>query len=86
MVTIAEAQVQVQEARTELSQAGTQAQQRQAEIRLARAESQQRLSRQTKIGTISAQLQLAGQVGRGGVSREITRRRGEARKDIKATG
>ena len=86
MATIAEAQAQVQEAKTELSQAETQAQQRQAEIRLARAESQQRLSRQTKIGTIEEQLRISTQVGRGGVSREIGRRRQAARKEFKATG
>ncbi|KKM88601.1 hypothetical protein LCGC14_1257170 [marine sediment metagenome] len=85
MVTIAQAQSQVQQAREGVKGATIQAQQRQAEIKSARAKSQKRFQRQ-RGGTISQQVALAKQVGKGSVGQEIKKRRVAARKEFEETG
>ena len=85
MPTIAQAQTQVKSAKTELEKAKLEAEQREADIKAAKIESQKRFQEKTRIGTISSQLRIAGEVGAGAVGGEIPRRRRLARKEFQQT-
>lgn len=85
MPTIAQAQTQVKSAKTELEKAKLEAEQREADIKAAKIESQKRFQEKTRIGTISSQLRIAGEVGAGAVAGEIPRRRRLARKEFQQT-
>ncbi len=85
MVTVAEAQIQVKEAKAGLKTGESEAQKRASEIKSARTQAQQRFQKQSRVGKISSQVSLAGQVGRGAVRGEIKRRRSVARQELRTT-